>query len=128
MESRKESDVELAIQALKDTAKLEVDYIKQLRMANALIKNLQENKLIEAAQNEQKICDPSMKKEESSACNSKVTILTAKVQSNMNTLNEVLPKKREDKGSKCKNRTELYSSKIAYQSFYCYWYKNYQKG
>lgn len=106
MESK--SDVELAIQALEDTEKLEVEYIKQLRMASLRLQNLQEDKNLESTLNEQNIYHLSRKIEERTAGNNKVNIHTATFQSNMNTLKEVLPKKRENKGSKCKKKPELF--------------------
>ncbi|CAG2185292.1 uncharacterized protein [Mytilus edulis] len=104
MESK--SDVELAIQALEDTEKLEVEYIKQLRMASLRLQNLQEDKNLESTLNEQNIYHLSRKIEERTAGNNKVNIHTATFQSNMNTLKEVLPKKRENKGRQTSHETD----------------------
>ncbi|CAC5384250.1 unnamed protein product [Mytilus coruscus] len=100
MEGKKESDVDLTIQALNDTEKLGVEYRKQLRMVNTRIRNLQEDKLIEATQNEQKTNIISGKLEKIAAGNNEVTILLEKFQNNRNKYKELanLPMKREEKG------------------------------
>ncbi|XP_052087440.1 uncharacterized protein LOC127724492 [Mytilus californianus] len=108
MEGKNESDVDLTIQALDDIEKLGVEYRKQLRMVNTRIRNLQEDKLIEATLNEQKTDIISGKLEKIAAGNNEVTILLAKFQNNTKIWKELanLPMKREEKGRQTNQETD----------------------
>ncbi|VDI73542.1 Hypothetical predicted protein [Mytilus galloprovincialis] len=108
MEDKNESDVDVTIKALDDIEKLGVEYRKQLRMVNARLRNLQEEELIEATQNEQKTDIISGKLEKIATGNNEVSILFIKFQNNTKKWKELanLPVKREEKGRQTIQETD----------------------
>lgn len=108
MDSEKETDVDLTIQALDETAKCAVEFKKLLRLLNARIRNLEDGRSEEAPIIEQKLDYVSERIEGTAVHVHEVTILATELQNNMQKLNFFIqpPNIREKKGRRSIQATD----------------------
>ncbi|CAG2240880.1 unnamed protein product [Mytilus edulis] len=108
MDSEKETDFDLTIQALDQITKCAVEFKKLLRLSNARVKNLEDGRSEEEPITEQKLDCISERLEGTSVHVHEVTILAAELQNNMQKLNFAYqpPNIRERKGRRSIQATD----------------------